>query len=72
MLLGRLFLVKRFGFLDKGEDLNHLMIGTKAYVSYGANIRMTSEFQYPSTRLFEVFSLCEACRSLLPIVEVLP
>jgi len=67
--VGEITFAKRFGFLDKGEDLNHLMKGIEAYLSYSCKMGMVPEFHYPVMRILETVS---SGGPLTPVFQVLP
>lgn len=68
-MVGEITFAKRFGFLDKGEDPNHLMAGIEAYLSYGAKVGMIPELHYPFMRFMEILSQGKPGGPLLPVFE---
>jgi len=69
-VIGEITFAKRFGFLDKGEDINGLMKGIDAYLSYGAKVGMIPELHYPLMRFFEILSRGKPGGPMLPVFEV--
>lgn len=69
-MVGEIAFAGRFGFLNKGEDLNKLMAGIEKYLSYGAHVGMISELHYPLMRFMEIVSRGKPGGPLLPVFEV--
>ena len=69
-MVGEITFAKRFGFLDKGEDPNNLLVGIEKYLSYSAKVGMIPELHYPIMRFMEIMSRGKPGGPLLPVFEV--
>src|SRR5271154_1374807 len=69
-VIGEITFAKRFGFLDKGEDINGLMKGIEAYLSYGAKVGMIPELHYPIMRILEFINRGKLGGPLGPMMQV--
>ena len=62
----------RFGFLDKGEDLNNLMQGIESFLSYNSRVGIYPEFHWPIMKFLEFYNGGKPGGPFLPVIQVCP